>query len=58
MGDEEGLDVVVDGEKVERGIELVSRSEARGRVLRIRGGGEGEAVAAVAGDVGEGGRNG
>lgn len=38
VGCEDGLGVVVDGEEAARGIELVSRSDANGRVFRILGG--------------------
>lgn len=49
VGCEDGLGVVVDGEEGDRGIELISRSDASGRVFRVRGG---MAVVELAVDVG------
>lgn len=63
IGCEDGLGVVVDGEEEDRGIELISRSNANGRVFRIRGGSAGVEFAVDVGgdvdvDVDVGGRNG
>lgn len=55
VGCEDGLGVVVDGEEGARGIELISRSDANGRVFKIRwGAGVVELVVGVVVDEGEG----
>lgn len=55
VGCDEGLGVVVDGEEAARGMELVSRSDARGRVFKIRCG---VGVVELGMGVDVGGRNG
>ncbi len=56
-GEEVGVGVVVEGEDEVRGMELVTRSEARGRCFIILGGGGGWVVGLEEeeGELGEGG---